>query len=180
VEDPLALEARRADAALDLARRRGLILQAAYDQVWLGPHAALGEAIHREGPPLEVAVRVAWAGGPSPSARRSAFRNTSVGGPPALVKSDYLYAVLEWLGAPDAHEAAVRYAGLTPGGDFGAATQHVRLVYPGTLVQLSWRGASTWPPASSRPASSASPTARTQWRRRSMPSGPSSTARSLS
>jgi biliverdin reductase len=134
VEYPLALEARQADAALDLARRRGLVLQVAYDQVWLGPHAALGEAIRHEGPPLEVAVRVAWAGGPGPSA----FRNRHVGGPPALVKSYYLYAVLEWLGAPDSHGAAVRYAGLTPGGDFAAATQHVRLVYPGTLAQLSW------------------------------------------
>ncbi|HVG95591.1 MAG TPA: Gfo/Idh/MocA family oxidoreductase [Chloroflexota bacterium] len=142
VEYPLALEARRADAALELARRRGLVLQAAYDQVWLGPHAALGEAIRREGPPLEVAVSVAWAGGPGPSA----FRNTSVGGPPALVKSYYLYAVLEWLGAPDAHGAAVRYAGLTPGGDFGAAAQHVRLVYPGTLVQLSWLVGAGAPP----------------------------------
>jgi predicted dehydrogenase len=134
VEYPLALEARQADAALDLARWRGLFLQVAYDQVWLGPHAALGEAIRRQGPPLEVAVRVAWAGGPGPSA----FRNRRVGGPPALVKSYYLYAVLEWLGAPDWHGAGVRYAGLTPGGDFEGATQHVRLVYPGTLVQLSW------------------------------------------
>ncbi len=134
IEYPLALEARQAAPVAEEALRRGLVAQVGYDQLWLGPHAALREAIRRDGPPLEITSRIAWAGGPY----RSAFRNVQLGGSPALVKSYYLYAILDWLGAPSAHAATVRYGGLTPDGYYDAAAQHVVLDYPDTLARCVW------------------------------------------
>ncbi len=134
VEYPLALDAGEAEAAVAEAERRGLALRVGYDQVWRGPHEAVRDLIRRDGPPLAAAARVAWPGG----TRRSPFRNARVGGPPALVKSYYLYALLDWLGHPTASHGAVRYSGLAPDGHYDAAAQHVALEYPATLARVSW------------------------------------------
>lgn len=134
VEYPLALDAREAEEAVAEAERRELALRVGYDQAWRGPHEAVRDLIRRDGPPLEAAVRVAWPGG----ARRSPFRDARVGGPPALVKSYYLYALLNWLGLPAAGHGAVRYSGDDAGGHYEAAVQHVTLEYPATLAHASW------------------------------------------
>jgi len=134
VEYPLSLDADQADEAVQEAARRRLALHVGYDQQWRGPHAAVRDLIHRDGPPLELAVRVAWAGG----GRRSPFRNVDLGGAPALVKSYYLYALLDWLGPPLAHRGAARYAGLDTEGYYDAAVQHIALEYPHTLARVAW------------------------------------------
>jgi predicted dehydrogenase len=134
VEYPLALDPDQAEASLATARRRDLVLQVAYDQIWLGAHEALRTAVARAGPPRRAAMQVAWSGGHG----RSPFRNVRIGGPPALVKSYYLYALLEWLGRPDRCDAAVRYAGLCPDGHYDGAIQQLVLTYPGTLAELQW------------------------------------------
>ncbi len=134
VEYPLSLDADQADEAVQEAARRRLALHAGYDQQWRGPHAAVRDLIRRDGPPLEIAVWVAWAGG----GRRSPFRNVDLGGAPALVKSYYLYALLDWLGPPLAHRGAARYAGLDTEGYYDAAVQHIALEYPDTLARVAW------------------------------------------
>jgi len=134
VEYPLSLDADQAEAAVHEAELYGLTLRVGYDQQWRGPHAAVRDLIHRDGPPLEIAARIAWAGG----ARRSPFRNMDMGGAPALVKSYYLYALLDWLGPPSFVHNAVRYAGLDIEGYYAAAVQHIALEYADTLARVDW------------------------------------------
>ncbi len=134
VEYPLALVPHEADAVLASARHRGLAVRVGYDQTHLGLHAALAALIRHDGPPLELVVRVAW-GGTSPSA----FRNIVLGGPPGLVKSYYLFAVLDWLGLPASSLGRLRVDGLAPDdGSYAAAVQHVSLAYEKTLAHVSW------------------------------------------
>jgi len=134
VEYPLSLDADQADEAVQEAARRRLALHVGYDQQWRGAHAAVRDLIHRDGPPLELAARIAWAGG----ARRSPFRNMDTGGAPALVKSYYLYALLDWLDPPSFVHNAVRYAGLDIEGYYAAAVQHIALEYTNTLARVDW------------------------------------------
>jgi len=134
VEYPLALLAHEADRVSASARHHGLVLRVGYDQTHLGLHAALAALIEQDGPPLELVVRVAW-GGRSPTA----FRTIVSGGPPGLVKSYYLFAVLDWLGLPASSQSRLRIDGLAPDdGSYSAAVQHVSLAYEKTLVQVSW------------------------------------------
>jgi predicted dehydrogenase len=134
VEYPLSLDAGQADEAVQEAERRRLALHVGYDQQWRGPHAAVRDLIDRDGSPLEAVVRVAWAGG----ARRSPFRHVDMGGAPALVKSYYLYALLDWLGHPRVARNAARYAGLDREGYYAAAVQHIALEYADTLARVDW------------------------------------------
>ncbi len=134
VEYPLALDPDQAEAIVREAELHSLALRVGYDQEWRGPHAAVGDLIRRDGPPLEIAARIAWAGG----ARRSPFRNMDMGGAPALVKSYYLYALLDWLGPPSFAHKAVCYAGLDTEGYYAAAVQHIALEYADTLARVDW------------------------------------------
>ncbi len=134
VEYPLALDPDQAEAIVREAELHSLALRVGYDQQWRGPHAAVRDLIRRDGPPLEIAARIAWAGG----ARRSPFRNMDMGGAPALVKSYYLYALLDWLGPPSFAHNAVRYAGLDTEGYYAAAVQHIALEYADTLARVDW------------------------------------------
>lgn len=134
VEYPLALVPHEGDAVLASARHRGLVVRVGYEQTGLGLHDALAALIQQDGPPLELDVRVAWSGQSS----ASAFRNAVSGGPPGLVKSYYLFAVLDWLGLPASSLGHVRYDSLAPDGSYAAAAQHISLAYEKTLARVSW------------------------------------------
>ena len=134
VEYPLALDGAQAAAAVAAARAGRLPLRVGYEQVHLGPHEAVRDAVTRHGPPIALSTCVLWPGGPA----RSPFRNTQIGGAPAQVKSYYLYAVLDWLGEPDGYTTAARYQGYAADGHYPAAAQHAVLTYPRTVASLSW------------------------------------------
>jgi predicted dehydrogenase len=134
VEYPLALATGQAKRVMAEAQRQGRVAWVAYDQVWLGPHTVLDAAVSRHGPPAAIQVRVAWPGAPP----GSPFRNTRLGGPPALVKAYYLHAILDWLGLPDRHAASVVYSGLRADGHYDAARQELSLTRADSVAHARW------------------------------------------
>ena len=134
VEYPLSLDAVEAAALAREAAAHNVALAIGYDQQYLGPHAALQQAVRQDGPPLELAVRIAWPGGSD----RTPFRNAAIGGVPALVKSWYLYAALDLLGIPRRHRNTWRPHALADDHSYAAAVQHIELEYPESLAKLAW------------------------------------------
>jgi len=119
VEYPLATRVEDADALLDVARRKRLLVHAGHDQAFVGWHVAIKLAAATLGDLRAVNGVLAT---PSRGGGRSIWRNRELSGPPFMVGIAYIYHLLDLFGPADWVEGTSTYDGLDTGGYYRTST----------------------------------------------------------